>query len=49
MGIQAFGYLSISSSKLDDWACFATDRLGMQAVGLTVPQSLLQLADEVIE
>ena len=32
MEIQAFGYLGVGSSKLDDWACFATDWLGMQAV-----------------
>ncbi len=32
MEIQAFGYLGIGSSKLDDWASFAADGLGMQVV-----------------
>ncbi|MBV9250862.1 MAG: VOC family protein [Acetobacteraceae bacterium] len=32
MTVQALGYLGIGSSKLDDWASFATGRLGMQPV-----------------
>jgi 2,3-dihydroxybiphenyl 1,2-dioxygenase len=32
MAIQALGYFGIGSSKLEDWASFATARLGMQAV-----------------
>jgi 2,3-dihydroxybiphenyl 1,2-dioxygenase len=32
MEIQAFGYLGLGSSKLDDWAAFATSTIGMQSV-----------------
>src|SRR6202166_1184897 len=32
MEIQAFGYLGIGSSNLDDWATFATSNIGMQSV-----------------
>ena len=32
MEIQAFGYLGIGSSSLDDWAAFATTNIGMQSV-----------------
>jgi 2,3-dihydroxybiphenyl 1,2-dioxygenase len=32
MEIQAFGYLGVGSLKLDDWAAFATAKIGMQAV-----------------
>src|SRR5271169_4441664 len=30
--IQAFGYLGVGSSNLDDWAAFATSYIGMQSV-----------------
>lgn len=32
MEIQAFGYLGVGASNLDDWAAFATSNVGMQAV-----------------
>ena len=32
MTIQALGYLGIGTDKLDDWASYATNWLGMQAV-----------------
>jgi 2,3-dihydroxybiphenyl 1,2-dioxygenase len=32
MEIQAFGYLGLGSSNLDDWAAFATSTIGMQSV-----------------
>jgi 2,3-dihydroxybiphenyl 1,2-dioxygenase len=32
MEIQAFGYLGVGSSNLDDWAAFATSNVGMQSV-----------------
>jgi hypothetical protein len=32
MEIQAFGYLGVGSSNLDDWAAFATSNIGMQSV-----------------
>ena len=32
MEIQAFGYLGLGSSNLDDWATFATSTIGMQSV-----------------
>ena len=32
MEIQAFGYLGVGASNLDDWAEFATSNVGMQAV-----------------
>lgn len=32
MEIEALGYLGVGSGKLDDWAAFATQGLGMQAV-----------------
>ncbi|HTB02106.1 MAG TPA: VOC family protein [Bradyrhizobium sp.] len=32
MEIQAFGYLGVGSSDLDDWAAFATSTVGMQPV-----------------
>jgi 2,3-dihydroxybiphenyl 1,2-dioxygenase len=32
MEIQAFGYLGVGSSHLDDWAAFATSAVGMQSV-----------------
>ena len=32
MSIQALGYLGIGSDKLDDWASYATNWLGLQAV-----------------
>lgn len=36
MEIQAFGYLGVSSSSLDDWTAFATTNIGMQPVGVLV-------------
>ena len=35
MEIQAFGYLGVGASNLDDWAAFATSTVGMQAVDRT--------------
>jgi hypothetical protein len=32
MEIQAFGYLGVGASNLDDWAAFATSSVGMQVV-----------------
>ncbi len=32
MEIQAFGYLGLGSSNLDDWVAFATSTIGMQSV-----------------
>jgi len=32
MEIQAFGYLGLGASNLDDWATFATSTVGMQSV-----------------
>jgi len=32
MEIQAFGYLGLGASNLDDWAAFATATIGMQSV-----------------
>jgi 2,3-dihydroxybiphenyl 1,2-dioxygenase len=32
MTIQAFGYLSVGSARIDDWTGFATSQLGMQMV-----------------
>src|SRR5947209_4569507 len=32
MEIQAFGYLGIGASNLDDWTAFATSTIGMQSV-----------------
>src|SRR3954453_12049545 len=32
MEIQAFGYLGVGPSNLDDWASFATSAVGMQPV-----------------
>jgi hypothetical protein len=32
MEIQAFGYLGVGASNLDDWATFATSTIGMQFV-----------------
>ena len=32
MEIQAFGYLGLGASNLDDWAAFATSTIGMQSV-----------------
>jgi extradiol dioxygenase family protein len=32
MEIQAFGYLGVGTSNLDDWASFATSTIGMQSV-----------------
>src|SRR5437868_3817973 len=32
MEIQAFGYLGVGSSNLDDWATFATSSIGVQSV-----------------
>jgi len=32
MEIQAFGYLGVGSSHLDDWSAFATTNIGMQPV-----------------
>jgi len=32
MEIQAFGYLGLGASNLDDWATFATSTIGMQSV-----------------
>ncbi len=32
MTVKALGYLAIGSTRPDDWAGFATDRLGLQAV-----------------
>src|SRR5260221_1063030 len=32
MEIQAFGYLGLGSSNLDDWTAFATSTIGMQSV-----------------
>jgi 2,3-dihydroxybiphenyl 1,2-dioxygenase len=32
MEIQAFGYLGLGASNLDDWAAFATSAIGMQSV-----------------
>src|SRR5258708_31399207 len=32
MEVQAFGYLGLGSSNLDDWAAFATSAIGMQSV-----------------
>src|SRR5258708_38719765 len=32
MEIQAFGYLGVGSSNLDDWTAFATSAIGMQSV-----------------
>src|ERR1700731_3736547 len=32
MEIQAFGYLGVGTSNLDDWANFATSTIGMQSV-----------------
>jgi hypothetical protein len=32
MEIQAFGYLGLGASNLDDWTAFATSTIGMQSV-----------------
>ena len=32
MEIQAFGYLGVGASNLDDWVAFATSNVGMQVV-----------------
>jgi hypothetical protein len=32
MEIQAFGYLGLGASNLDDWTTFATSTIGMQSV-----------------
>jgi 2,3-dihydroxybiphenyl 1,2-dioxygenase len=32
MGVQAFGYLGVSTAKLDDWCAFATSQLGLQQI-----------------
>jgi hypothetical protein len=32
MEIQAFGYLGVGASNLDDWNDFATSTIGMQSV-----------------
>src|SRR5215467_5373693 len=32
MEIQAFGYLGVGSTNLDDWSAFATTNIGMQPV-----------------
>ena len=32
MEIQAFGYLGVGVSNLDDWAAFATSSVGLRGV-----------------
>ena len=45
MEIQAFGYLGVGGSNLDDWAAFATSNVGMQAVDRTSSMRAFRMDD----
>ena len=45
MEIQAFGYLGVGASNLDDWAAFATSNVGMQAVDRTSSTRAFRMDD----
>jgi 2,3-dihydroxybiphenyl 1,2-dioxygenase len=45
MEIQAFGYLGVGSSNLDDWSAFATTNVGMQPVDRTSSMRAFRMDD----